>query len=173
MLYHHLKRTMLGILLPLGFCTASVVLLLSACSSGTSSTGTATAIPTGSGPATATSASAAEACAGLDPLFQMAQAGKHVGFDMNAQPNVVVKGSLTTATNSALSGTGFLVSPNDKVTLQLNRSGQATTIVITDTVSAQTTTYTVSACAATSSTILALTGSAPTSFTANLSVTSS
>ena len=172
MFFRDLQRRASGGVLAAGFLLVATI-SMSACSSSTSTAGAATAT---SGVATATPASSGTVCAGLDAIFQAAQAQKTIGFNMSAQPGRVVHGSLTTYTPGAsdsLSGSGFLVSPNDMVTIQLTRAAPAVTLTITDTVAAQATTYTVSACAATSSTILTLTGTTPTSFTASLSTTPS
>jgi hypothetical protein len=134
---------------------------------------TATASPA---PAASATPSSAGGCPSLDMIITAIQTGQNVsvGFTLTSS-QTAVNGNLVSYSAGppqTLTGSGYNDGANNNPTqIQVKRTAQRVSIVITDTVTHQLTTYTVTACATESSTGINLMGSSPVAFTVGLDIT--
>jgi hypothetical protein len=156
--------------------TSSVTSLPTATSQ--SSSGTSTPQPSSTtsttpttGPATPTSQTA-QFCSDLSTFYQAITSKQgEVLVTMSISTTIVIHAGLKQYTSQpvpTMSGAGYIVAPNDAVNLKVTQSANSVAVSVNDTVKRTDTTYSVSHCSASTSSVLRLTGSSPATFTADI-----
>jgi hypothetical protein len=158
-----------------GQATSSASGLPTATSQPFSSTSTPQASSTTSPHSTATATATGQTaltCSNLKSFYQ-AITGKtgEVTITMSISTTTAIHGQLkayTSQPESTMTGTGYIVAPNDMVNLTVTQGSNSISVSVNDTVKGTNTTYSVSKCSAPSTTEVILTGTSPASFTADI-----
>jgi hypothetical protein len=113
-------------------------------------------------------------CSNLNTFYQAIthkQGQVLMTMSIPSASSTVIHAALTQYTSQptpTMTGTGYIVAPNDMVKLKFTQSSSSVDISITDTVTGTQTNYSVSHCTPISDSDLKLTGTSPASFTADI-----